>query len=229
MTAASSGPAEAAGLPRLACFDLDNTLIDRDASFVAWAEWWVEREGLGADAVEWLLAHDENGFRPRPALFAGARDEFGLAASVEAMVDAYDREHPLFTWAEPSVLEGLSSLRTAGWRVAVVTNGGTVQQGIKLEHTRIGAAVDYRCVSEAVGVRKPDPRIFKIAASQTGATLDGGWMVGDHSAYDIAGGIAAGLSTIRIGNHHPSAATPDRAPTHHFDSILEAFPVILAS
>jgi FMN phosphatase YigB (HAD superfamily) len=214
---------------RLACFDLDNTLIDRDASFLAWAEWWVQRERLGAEAAEWLLEHDENGFRSRPELFAGLKERFGLTDPVEAMVDAYDREHPLFTWVEPFVLDGLSSLRTAGWRVAVVTNGGTLQQGIKLEHTGIGAVVDYNCISEAVGVRKPDPRIFKIAASQVGATLDDGWMVGDHPAYDIAGGIAAGLSTIRIGNHHPTAATPDRTPTHHLDSVLDAFSIILAS
>lgn len=217
-----------AGSPRLVCFDLDNTLIDRDAAFAAWAEWWVESIGLGAEAVTWLLAHDEGGFRPRPALFAGAKERFGLGASVEALEAAYDWEHPLFTWAEQGVLDGLSALRTAGWRVAVVTNGGTVQQGIKLAHTGIGAAVDFSCISEEVGVRKPDPAIFELAAARCGATLVGGWMVGDHPAYDIAGGIAAGLGTIRIGNHHPEAVTPERTPTHHFRSVLAAFGVILA-
>jgi len=211
--------------PRLACFDLDNTLIDRDAAFLAWAEWWAQREDLGSAAVEWLLAHDEGGFRPRPELFAGLKEHFGLSAEVPAMVVAYDREHPRFTWVEEPVLAGLASLRTAGWRVAVVTNGGTVQQSRKLEHTGIGATIDYCCISEAVGVRKPDARIFKHAAAQTGSTLAGGWMVGDHPAYDIAGGIAAGLSTALIGDHHSPGATP----THHFASVLQAFPVILAS
>lgn len=210
---------------RVACFDLDNTLIDRDGAFLAWAEWWGEREGLGAEGVEWLLAHDAGGFRARAELFAGVKELFGLSAEVSAMVDAYDREHPRFTWVEEPVLAGLASLRTAGWRVAVVTNGGSVQQSLKLEHTGIGAVVDYCCISETVGVRKPDARIFKIAATQAGATLAGGWMVGDHPAYDIAGGINAGLSTVQIGDHHP----PGAAPTHHFASVLEAFPVILAS
>ncbi len=27
-------------MARLACFDLDNTLIDRDGAFLAWARWW---------------------------------------------------------------------------------------------------------------------------------------------------------------------------------------------
>jgi len=107
--------------------------------------------------------------------------------------------------------------------VAVVTNGGAVQQGLKLDHTGIGAAVDFACISEAVGVRKPDPVIFEVAAEGCGATLDGGWMVGDHPEYDIAGGIAAGLRTIQIGTHHPRSA----AATCRFPSVLEAFPKIL--
>lgn len=212
--------------PRLACFDLDNTLIDRDGAFLSWARWWVDCEGLGADAVDWLLAHDNGGFTPRRQLFAGLRDRFGLSATVEELVDAYDHEHPPFTWVEQSVLDGLASLRTAGWRVAVVTNGGTVQQELKLAHTGIGAAVDYGCVSQTVGVGKPDRRIFEIVAERTGATLDDSWMVGDHPSYDIAGGKNADLGTIRIGNKHP-IDTP--VADYHFSSVLDVFSVILAS
>lgn len=215
--------------PRLACFDLDNTLIARDQAFADWAHWWVAKERLDPSAVDWLLGHDEGGFNPREKLFAELREEFGLPNSVTELVDAYDHEHPRFTRAEPEVLAGLATLRAAGWRVAVVTNGGVVQQSLKLDHTGIGAAVDHSCISEAAGVRKPDPRIFQLAAEHSGATLAGGWMVGDHPAYDIAGGINAGLSTIRVGSHHPEAATSDRVPTHHVQSILDAFPLILAS
>ncbi|TDU84392.1 putative hydrolase of the HAD superfamily [Kribbella voronezhensis] len=210
----------------IACFDLDNTLIDRDAAFAAWASWWAGNERLEADAVSWLLAKDEGGFRPRAELFAEVKEQFGLTASVEDLVAAYDREHPLFTSVDQAVLDGLTSLRTAGWRVAVVTNGGTVQQTLKLEHTGIGPAVDCCCISEEVGVRKPDRAIFGLAADRCGATLVGGWMVGDHPAYDIAGGIAAGLRTILVGDRRPAAG--GLAPDHHLSSVLGAFPVILA-
>ncbi|TWD84105.1 putative hydrolase of the HAD superfamily/5'-nucleotidase [Kribbella amoyensis] len=215
-----------AAAPRLACFDLDNTLIDRDAAFLAWARWWVDREGLDESAVGWLRDHDQGGFHDRRKLFAGLKEGYPVGATVPELVEAYDAEHPLFTRAEQAVLDGLESLRTAGWRVAVITNGGTVQQSLKLRTTGIDQVVDFACISEAAGVRKPDPRIFAVTAEQTGATLAGGWMVGDHPAYDIAGGINAGLSTIRIGHHH-AVDTP--VADHHFDSILKAFPVILAS
>lgn len=207
--------------PRLVCFDLDNTLIDRDGAFLAWARWWVGRAGVGDRAVEWLVAHDNGGFTPRGELFARFEERFGVGISE----DEYDREHPSFTWVEPAVLDGLASLRTAGWRVAVVTNGGVVQQSRKLAHTGIDRAVDYCCISEAAGVRKPDAQIFTIAAEGAGATLDNGWMVGDHPSYDIAGGKNAGLNTIRIGHHHQvDSPVADR----HFASVLEAFPTILA-
>jgi FMN phosphatase YigB (HAD superfamily)/RimJ/RimL family protein N-acetyltransferase len=209
-------------VPRLVAFDLDNTLIDRDGAFRAWAEWWVEKEKLGIDALTWLLAEDKGGFNPREELFAGVK-AFGVERSVGELVDEYDREHPLFTAVEPEVLEGIARLRSAGWKVAVVTNGGVVQQSLKLEHTGIGAAVDYACISESAGVRKPDRRIFALAAEQTGARLEGGWMVGDHPAYDILGGINAGMRTIQVGHHHEGPKAD-----HHLDSVMAAFDLILS-
>jgi FMN phosphatase YigB (HAD superfamily) len=204
---------------------LDNTLIDRDGAFLKWGRWWAGLNGLGESAVEWLVAHDNGGFRPREELFELARSRFGLAASVDELVASYDEEHPLFTWVEQPVLDGLADLRAAGWRVAVVTNGRTAQQNLKLEYTRIADAIDYACVSETVGIRKPDPRIFELAATRTGATLTGGWMVGDQPSHDIAGGTAAGLRTIQIGSRHAIDAP---VADYELESVVDAFPVILA-
>ncbi|HZX07621.1 HAD family hydrolase [Kribbella sp.] len=213
------------GTGRLACFDLDNTLIDRNGAFLRWARWWVDRQGLDETALEWFVAHDNGGFRPRAELFGMARERFGLAAPVDELVASYDEEHPLFTSVKPEVLDGLGSLRSAGWRVAVVTNGDPAQQDLKLEYTQLDKAVDYACVSGAVGVRKPDRRIFELVAERTGTSLRGGWMVGDHPSYDIAGGIAAGLRTIRVGNHN---ATDTPVADYQVDSVVEAFALILA-
>ncbi|MEV6288122.1 HAD family hydrolase [Kribbella sp. NPDC051770] len=210
-------------MTRLAAFDLDNTLIDRDGAFKAWAEWWVERQRLSAEAVGWLLANDLGGYRPREELFAGVKAEYGVSKSAVELVEDYDREHPLFTSVESAVLEGIASLRAAGWKVVVITNGGVVQQQLKLDHTGIGSAVDGVCISEAVGVRKPDRRIFEVAAETVGAQLDGGWMVGDHPEYDIAGGINAGLRTIQVGDQRGGPKAD-----HHVNSVAAAFGLILS-
>ncbi|GAA1721297.1 hypothetical protein GCM10009745_82900 [Kribbella yunnanensis] len=127
----------------------------------------------------------------------------------------------MFTYAENAVLEGLSALRDGGWRVAVVTNGTVAQQTLKLEHTGIAAVVDYCCVSEAVGVRKPKAEIFAIAAQEAGAALDG-WMVGDHPAYDVAGGQNSGLRTILVGDRRGGPVAD-----YQVESVLDAFRIVI--
>lgn len=207
------------GIARLVCFDLDNTLIDRTTAFGEWARWWSAEAGLGEAGADWLVAYDNNGFTPRSELFGGLERKFGVAPTVED----YDREHPLFIRVEDAVLEGLGALRAAGWRLAVVTNGAVLQQTLKLERTGIAAAVDFCCVSEAVGVRKPDPRIFAIAAEGAGAALDG-WMVGDQPGHDILGGRNAGLHTILVGSEAGPPAADCQVAT-----VVEAMAILLTN
>jgi putative hydrolase of the HAD superfamily len=96
------------------------------------------------------------------------------------------------------VLDGLDRLRAAGWAVGIVTNGMTDNQTGKIERTGLASRVDGWAISGAEGVRKPDARLFEIAAGRCGAPLRGGWMVGDDPAKDIDGGRRAGLRTIWI-------------------------------
>ncbi len=105
-----------------------------------------------------------------------------------------------------------------------MTNGTVVQQTLKLEHTGLATAVDFWCISEAVGIRKPDARIFALAAEGAGAALDG-WMVGDQPAHDIQGGHNAGLYTILIGSASgPPAADHQVASIHDALTLLRAMP-----
>jgi FMN phosphatase YigB (HAD superfamily) len=73
-------------------------------------------------------------------------------------------------------------------------------QVAKIERSGLAGRLDAWCVSGEVGIRKPDARVFQVAAERCGTTLAaGGWMVGDSPEHDVAGGRAAGLRTIWIG------------------------------
>jgi putative hydrolase of the HAD superfamily len=50
--------------------------------------------------------------------------------------------------------------------------------------------------SGAVGVSKPDPRIFRIALEAMQLAPDEAWYVGDTPAIDVVGARAAGLVPI---------------------------------
>lgn len=63
----------------LLMIDLDNTLVDRAAAFLAWAES-LRRDHVPDDegAVAWLVEADADGYTPRDRLAQTARDRFRL-------------------------------------------------------------------------------------------------------------------------------------------------------
>jgi putative hydrolase of the HAD superfamily len=177
-------------------FDLDNTLLDREAAFARWARGFCEANGLPDDAHAWLVTDDDDGLRPRGELFARLRSRFGVTDQIDDLLGAYRRDYPAaFSFPDDSRV-AVRRLRSAGWKVGVVTNGPSFQMR-KLEVTGLGDEVDAVCVSAELDSWKPDPGIFVEAARRCGTSLEG-WMVGDSGAADIRGGQGVGLRTIWI-------------------------------
>ena len=157
-------------------------------------------------------------------MFATLGSEYGLSEGVDQLVADYRAAYPRQVERDASVLAGLSALRDAGWKVVVVTNGPATQLA-KVEAAGLGGHVDAVCVSELVGVRKPDRRIFELAATMAGRHR-ADWMVGDHPVADIAGASAAGLRTIWL-HRGRRWAHPALHPTRVVGSVTEAIDVLL--
>ena len=179
----------------LALFDLDNTLVDRSSAFGRWLDGFMAEHGIGDELRSWLAQADGDGLVPRPVFLVRVKERLGLSASVDALLEAYDATYPACYVREEASIAALEQLRKAGWRVGIVTNGRTSQQRCKGTRTGVAGVADAFCVSEELGVRKPDRRIFEEAARQCGVPL-AGWMVGDAAEADVAGGAAAGLRTV---------------------------------
>jgi putative hydrolase of the HAD superfamily len=179
---------------QLVLFDLDNTLIDRDAAYRLWAEEFAAARGLPPGAVDRLISLDGGGFTSREDVFGQAREGFSLTDPVEGLIEGYHREYPRHLTFPDGSRSGLRALRAAGWKVGIVTNGMHFQQR-KLDAAGLIDEVDGVCISDLVGSWKPDPGIFEEAARRCGAELSG-WMVGDSGPADIRGGQAVGLRTI---------------------------------
>jgi putative hydrolase of the HAD superfamily len=197
----------------LAIFDLDNTLIDRDAIFRDWAEELVEHHGLAPAELDWLVVTDEGGYVDRHTFFAAVRTRYGLAEPAETLLARYNRRMPELVRLVPEVISMLARLRRSGWRVAVATNGFTVQQELKLRVSGLADHIDAVAISEEVGAAKPGREIFDVAARRCGTTLDERtWMVGDCPIRDIGGAQTIGLRTMwvhRSREWNASAPPPD--------------------
>src|SRR6185312_12501344 len=132
---------------------------------------------------------------PRDSLARTMKERLNLDVAVEDLVDRLLYEHVELMTIEPGVPQALAAVRELGWKIAIVTNGETSQQTLKIQKLGLESFVDAVVISEAEGVKKPDPEIFRIAARRLGLGPGCGWMIGDHARADIAGGRAAGLET----------------------------------
>jgi putative hydrolase of the HAD superfamily len=104
-----------------------------------------------------------------------------------------------WTRIAPGSPEGLLALVATGVRLGIVSNAdGTVEQQLReygVVQVGQGAGVEVECVidSGAVGVSKPDPRIFHFALDAMGVEPSDAWYVGDMPAFDVVGARSAGL------------------------------------
>src|SRR5690349_1100421 len=97
---------------------------------------------------------------------------------------------------DPLTACGLAIAEESGWVPVVVTNGETHQQEAKLRKTGLDRYLADWVISEEAGVRKPNPRIFAIAADRVRRRLDGAWLVGDSPESDIGGAVTLGLRSV---------------------------------
>lgn len=175
--------------------DLDNTLVDRASAFNSWSFDFVRLLGRPDSEAAWLIESDRDGYEPRESLACSIKERFSLDTSVEDLVDKLLYEHVDSMTIEAATKKALRSAKEHGWKIAIVTNGTTAQQMLKIQRVGLEPYVDAVVISEAERVKKPDPEIFRIAARRLNAELTGGWMVGDHPTADILGGQLAGLET----------------------------------
>jgi putative hydrolase of the HAD superfamily len=209
---------------KLALFDLDGTLADRQSALSDAVTGLCRTYSLTADAEQWLRA--ELADRANPADFARLQQTFDLAVPAAQLWQEYVRLIASAVTCRPEVLRGLARLRASAWTIGVITNGAGDIQRTKLAATGLAGLVDGVAVSGDLEIRKPDLRLFELAASRCGMSLtDGGWMIGDNPAGDIGGGHQAGLRTIWLRGR----PWPDGLATanHVVDDVTDAITILL--
>ncbi len=216
----------APGGGRLAVFDLDNTLADREAAFSRWAMLFAAKHGIDETGVRWLIREDDDGLRDRHNFFTAVKAFFGLTESVEHLVRTYRADYPSCYRRDETSIEVVTQLRRLGLKIAVVTNGEP-SQAHKVRLVGVADVVDAVCISSVVGSRKPARAIFVEAARQCGVPLSG-WMVGDSPEADIRGAREAGLASIwlRRGRTWP---LDDLRPDFEVATVSEAAEIITHS
>nr|WP_205861378.1 HAD family hydrolase [Planosporangium flavigriseum] len=207
---------------------LDNTLIDREGAFRAWGRDFLERIDAPDYDLDWLLSVDADGLTPAWDLADAIQARYGLRVPSLDLVEIVREGLMERLRLDPLVACALGIVEDAGWVPVVVTNGETRLEEEKLRRTGLDRYLATWVISEEAGCRKPNPRIYAIAAERARVRLRGAWVIGDAPEADIGGAEAIGAPSIwlRRGRTWPD---PRFTPTRTVDSAIEALAVLMGA
>lgn len=219
--------------------DIDNTLLDFDAAEHKALLETLQQFSLPCDEAAVSRYHEINsslwgelnkGKIRRDKLVVERFDRFvkeiGAAAKAAELNRAYT-EH-LATHADviPGAEEALQELAEVATMIAVSNGTESVERG-RLKLSGFEKYFDDIFISEAVGVSKPNPKIFQMAMRKLGIEhSDKVLVVGDSLSADIQGGVNAGLDTCWVnmnGLENESGLTP----TYEVKALSELYPIVM--
>ena len=199
-------------------FDLDNTLCDSDTAWqTATRETFQllrKREpDVSVEAITkaWTTVHQKlfQQLNAGKGSMAALRDsrfqclftELGLPqGTITTELNDFLSSRYLTSlrlYEDVSVLEALHA-----YHVGIVTNGAhdthTDSQFSKVQHLGLSERIQSLTISDEVGVRKPNIKVFKVACERAGVLTKEVLFVGDSIKNDIVGANHAGMTSVLI-------------------------------
>ena len=101
----------------------------------------------------------------------------------------------------PDTLETLTSLKSKGYKMHIITNGFREVQHSKLINCGLNEFFTKVFISEDIQTTKPHRQIFEHALRSTNAQKKRSIMIGDSWDTDIVGALEFGIDQIMFSNH----------------------------
>ena len=148
-------------------------------------------------------------------------DELGLHGEAPVLARrVYEEFGRPDRWAlYDDVVPALDRLRARGVVIGIISNWDTRLAGV-LSGLGVGGYFADVISSAAVGLRKPDPRIFELACARIGTDPECAAHVGDHHYADFYGARSAGMKAVLIDRS--GAVVPDQTRIHSLDALEAA-------
>jgi putative hydrolase of the HAD superfamily len=220
-------------MPKAVLFDLDDTLTDRGASVVRYAQSFTTDFSQDLVAPGWrdvraaIVSADERGYAPREQVFHALGEQLVWrgAPDLRRIGAHWEEVFPRAGVLREGALETVRELRQRGFLLGLVTNGRTHIQRAKIGYLGIGPLLDVVAVSEEIGYRKPEAEAFMHALRDLRCAGSDAWFVGDHPRNDILGASAVGARAVWVRGAHPWPAEHPH-PERYVDAIPDLLPFI---
>ncbi|UQZ86918.1 Pyrimidine 5'-nucleotidase YjjG [Paenibacillus konkukensis] len=188
---------------RAVLFDLDGTLLDRDASvrkFIRRQHERLHRHVGHIDAEEYCSAFitlDAKGYVWKDRVYAEMAERFGIhGLTPDQLLADYIAGFADSCVPFPNMIRLLDELSDRGIALGMITNGFTAFQMNNIKALGIQDYFRTLLISEREGLRKPDPAIFLRALERLGVTPEDAVFVGDHPVNDVQAAQAVGMKGV---------------------------------
>ena len=122
--------------------------------------------------------------------------------------------HKALIRARPGSLETLVALKESGYMTGLITNCDEETSRL-WPSTPFASVMDAAVLSYDVGLAKPDPRIFALAANRLGVKAERCLFVGDGGSGELTGAAKAGMTAVLVYAPHDREDEERRGWTGH--------------
>ncbi|MCJ7840027.1 HAD family hydrolase [Lederbergia sp. NSJ-179] len=183
-------------------FDLDGTLLNRDASVQKFIGYQYERlrEYLRHIPKEKYISRfielDCHGYVWKDKVYQQMVQEFSIQKmSWQDLLSDYVEEFQYSCVGFPNLIQMLTQLQGVV-SLGIITNGKGIFQMDNIKALKIDPYFSSILISEWEGMSKPNPELFQKAALDLGVSVRECIYIGDHPINDIKGAEAVGMKTI---------------------------------
>jgi putative hydrolase of the HAD superfamily len=184
-------------------FDLDGTLLDRDASVEQFVSVQYDRlsEHLSHipknDYTARFIELDCHGHVWKDKVYQSLVSEFAIEGmSWQSLLEDYEMQFQFHCVPFQFLTEMLNELKNQDYLLGIITNGRSPFQARAIDGLGIRDYFDVILISEVEQVRKPQVEIFQRAMNLLGVSTSDSVFVGDHPEADIVGAKGAMMKTI---------------------------------
>jgi putative hydrolase of the HAD superfamily len=186
-------------------FDLDETLIDREATMMKFLIKQRQRLSglLNCGDIQYansVLKFQNGGYANKRTAFQFAlielnQEERHLDSIVRDFESTYGNEAIAFPGVRTTLLE-----LKKDFSLGLISNGRSKGQRNKIRSSNLDGLFDVVVISEEVGVKKPDPSIFVHCLELLSVKASCSAYVGDNPANDIEPANKLGMISIWVEN-----------------------------
>lgn len=214
--------------------DLDNTLLNRRAAFLVFAERFIDKfiqlsnETERKSIINYLVEADRDGYRKKKELYEEIRSSLRFKEpmpTIEQLLEYWFSEFYQCSVLMDGAIEVLDYLKAKGIKLGLITNGAIRSQRSKIDQVNIRSYFDTIVISDEVGIKKPDKLIFEITLEKLKSNPQNTIFVGDQPINDIAGAEAAGIRGVWLSGFS-EWIIPDREPTYTIQNLQQLIQLV---